>query len=48
VVGALLMVLVSNTTVASVVIIVGLLGVGAAYFLYMWKYHREALEAEPG
>jgi amino acid transporter len=48
VVGALLVVLISNTTVASVVIIVGLLGVGAAYFLYMWKFNREALEADPG
>ena len=45
---ALFTVLVSNTTLASLLIVVGLLAVGFAYFLYMWKFDREVLENEPG
>ncbi len=41
-------VLVSSTTVASLLIVVGLLGAGFAYFLYMWKFDRDVLEHEPG
>lgn len=45
VVASLGVVLVSNTTVASLLIIVGLLGAGLAYFLYMWKFDRAALDS---
>ena len=45
---SLFTVLVSSTTVASLLIVVGLLGAGFAYFLYMWKFDRDVLEHEPG
>lgn len=45
VVASLVVVLLSNTTVASLLIIVGLLGAGLAYFLYMWKFDRAALDS---
>ncbi|WAC91891.1 APC family permease [Mycobacterium sp. Aquia_213] len=45
---ALFMVLAANTTLASLLIVGGLLAVGFAYFLYMWKFDREVLEREPG
>lgn len=48
VVFALFTVLVSSTTLASLLIVVGLLVAGFAYFLYMWKFDREVLEHEPG
>ncbi|HEX5143384.1 MAG TPA: APC family permease [Mycobacterium sp.] len=48
VVGSLLTVLVSCTTWASVLIVSGLLAVGFAYFVYMWKFNRQVLEQEPG
>ena len=35
-------------TVPSLLIVTGLLGAGLAYFLYMWKFDRAALENEPG
>lgn len=48
VLAALFVVLTSATTVATIVIIVGLLLVGVAYFIYMWKFNRAVLEHEPG
>jgi len=45
---SLFSILVSNTTLAALLIVVGLLLVGLAYFLYMWKFDREVLEHEPG
>jgi amino acid transporter len=48
VLAALVVVLVSCVTVPSLLIVVALLGVGLAYFLYMWKFDRQALESEPG
>jgi amino acid transporter len=48
VVLSLFAVLVSSTTFASLLIVVGLLVAGLAYFLYMWKFNREVLEHEPG
>jgi amino acid transporter len=45
---SLFTVLVSCTTLASLLIVVGLLGAGFAYFLYMWKFNRAVLEHEPG
>lgn len=48
VVAALVVVLASCTTVASLLIVAGLLGAGLAYFLYMWRFDRAALEYEPG
>ena len=47
VVFSLFVVLVSSTTFASLLIVVGLLLAGLAYFLYMWKFNREVLENEP-
>ncbi|MBJ7340690.1 amino acid permease [Mycolicibacterium sp.] len=41
-------VLVSSMTLASIAIDVLLLGIGLAYFLYMWKFDRAALDSEPG
>jgi hypothetical protein len=41
-------VLLSSTTVASLLIVVGLLAAGFAYFAYMWRCDREVLEHEPG
>lgn len=48
VVISLLTVLVSSMTLASLLIVFGLLGAGLAYFLYMWKFDRAMLEHEPG
>jgi amino acid transporter len=44
----LFMVLVSFTTWATLLVVVGLVGAGFAYFLYMWKFDRAVLEHEPG
>jgi amino acid transporter len=46
--AALAVVLLSCTTLASILIVAGLLGVGVAYFLYMWTFDRGALEREAG
>ena len=48
VVASLAVVLASSVTVPSLLIVVGLLGAGLAYFVYMWKFDRAALENEPG
>ncbi len=48
VVICLFMVLVSFTTWATLLVVVGLVGAGCAYFLYMWKFDRAVLEHEPG
>jgi amino acid transporter len=48
VVICLFTVLVSFTTMATLLVVVGLLGAGFAYFLYMWKFDRAVLEHEPG
>jgi amino acid transporter len=48
VIAALFITLAASTTLASLVIVVGLLAVGLAYFLYMWKFDRDVLEQEPG
>jgi threonine/homoserine/homoserine lactone efflux protein len=48
VVISLFMVLLSFTTSATLLVVVGLLGAGFAYFLYMWKFDRAVLENEPG
>lgn len=48
VVAALGTVLVSSATVASLLIVLGLLAAGLAYYLYMWKFNRAVLEQEPG
>jgi hypothetical protein len=44
---SLFTILVSNTSLAALLIVVGLLLVGLGYFLYMWKFDREVLEHEP-
>jgi amino acid transporter len=46
--GALFMVLVSSTTLASLLIVTGLLAVGLVYYLYMWTHNRAVLETGPG
>jgi amino acid transporter len=48
VVVCLFTVLVSFTTLATLLVFVGLLCAGLAYFLYMLKFNRAALEQEPG
>jgi amino acid transporter len=48
VVICLFTVLVSVTTLATLLVVVGLLGAGFAYFLYMWKFNPTVLEHEPG
>lgn len=48
VLASLAVVLASSVTVPSLLIVTGLLGAGLAYFLYMWKFDRAALENEPG
>jgi len=48
VVVSLVTVLLSSTTVASLLIVVGLLATGFAYFVYMWCFDRDVLEHEPG
>lgn len=48
VVFSLFVVLVSSTTAATLLLAAGQIAVGAAYFLYMWKFDREVLENEPG
>jgi hypothetical protein len=45
---SLFMVISSSTTLASMVIVVGLLVPGVAYFLYMLKFNPGVLEHEPG
>ncbi len=45
---ALLVTLVSSSTFATMAIVVGLLAVGLAYFVYMLKFNRGVLEREPG
>jgi amino acid transporter len=48
VIASLAVVLASCATLASILIVVGLLAAGLAYFLYMWKFDRAVLEHEPG
>jgi amino acid transporter len=48
VVVCLFTVLVSFTTLATLLVVVGLMCAGFAYFLYMLKFNREVLEHEPG
>ena len=48
VVISLVTVLLSSTTVASLLIVLGLLATGFAYFVYMWHFDRDVLEHEPG
>jgi hypothetical protein len=48
VLNSLFMVISSSTTLASMVIVVGLLIPGVAYFLYMLKFNPGVLEHEPG
>lgn len=48
VLAAMVVVLASAATVATVLIVVALLGAGLAYFAFMWKFNRQALEQEPG
>jgi amino acid transporter len=45
---ALLVTMVASATLASMAIVVGLLAVGLAYFVYMLKFNRGVLEREPG
>lgn len=45
---SLFVVLASSTTVATLLLVVGQFAVGAAYFVYMWRFNREVLESEPG
>jgi amino acid transporter len=48
VIAALFITFTASITVASLVIIVGQLAAGLAYFLYMLKFNRTVLEHEPG
>jgi amino acid transporter len=48
VVISLVTVLLSSTTVASLLIVMGLLATGFAYFVYMWRFDCDVLEHEPG
>jgi amino acid transporter len=45
---ALLVTMVASATLASMAIVVGLLAVGLAYFVYMLKFNRGVLEREAG
>jgi amino acid transporter len=45
---SLFVVISSAPSLAPVLIVVGLLIPGAAYFAYMWKFDRAVLEVEPG
>lgn len=45
-VAALVAILSASITVAALIIVVGQLVAGLAYFLYMWRFNREVLESE--
>ncbi|MFD9226065.1 hypothetical protein ACFWDI_40090 [Streptomyces sp. NPDC060064] len=45
---ALFVLVAPREALVSVVIVVGLLLAGGLYFLFMLKFDRESLEAEPG